>query len=216
MSLKNELATITKSASNPKWYQHKWYQCELALGRAFAYIDINDAMFIMIAFMRTHLDKFVYYHPELSWASEWLDVLETLKPVDFSTYQFPFWDYPETPKPGTEAFLGGLQYSRGAYTWFHSAPYDVEKYQTMCTSTLSPAVTCTIPARLDVYRAEHHAEIREAYQHYKIPEKWTQVEIDKHKEMMRQYRQCTINENRDLWLEVVQLFKVIPKSSEDN
>jgi len=218
MSLKNELTSITKSASN-----QKWYQAERALGRAFWRIDIHDAIRIKIAFMRTYLEE--TNHSEFSWVAEWLDILETLthKPIAFNEQQFGFWQKYfkiNTTSRNAEAFFQGLWYSNGAYHWFIGAPYDTERYQTMCTSALTPAVVCTIVARLDVCLIENHPEIYANYQHQfqmtKFIEEWTQAEIDNYQEITRQYKQAAYEKHRDLWLEVVQLFKVIPKSSENN
>lgn len=215
MSLKNELASITTSASN-----QKWYQAERALGRAFWRIDIHHAMQIMVAFMKTYLLNVETHSPELSWAAEWLHVLETLKPVDFSKYQFDFWGIYDTPKSSTQTFLQGLGYSNGAYHWFIGAPHEAERYMVMCTDALTPAVGCTIVARLYVYMEESHPEIYANYQHHfqmtEFIEEWTQAEIDNYQEIIRQYRQAAYEKHRDLWLEVVQLFKAIPKSSENN
>jgi hypothetical protein len=44
----------------------------------------------------------------------------------------------------------------------------------------------------------------------------TKTEQADYMELDRRYKQASYEKHRSLWLEVVQLFRVIPKSSENN
>ncbi|MEP7285118.1 MAG: hypothetical protein ABI947_05045 [Chloroflexota bacterium] len=126
--------------------EHDWARCEGILEALLEQMKIPDAIKVALEQVKAYLPTFEYYHPEVTWSRELLNLMESgqviERPASFPVYGEGF------PSPGSNGFIEALALVKSAIRHQHEPQ--------VCIDLASGAIANSIGARRYEYWARKY------------------------------------------------------------
>ena len=205
-----ELLTALRQAATAR----QWRECETVMFKLYPKLSLQDGMHIAIKQLAEHLETFEGFHPDINWVREWFTIIQQLKPINISRYNFPFhsetrmYDDQGSTSPGSSAFMDGITLMQEAFDAFIA-----NGNPNLCLDLAKGVVGSSITARTFAYAAINcpaaWENARVLLGDIRITDEYSMEELEERNRRRGAYDECTNDYQTDLWLALADQLEVL-------
>lgn len=192
----------------------QWRECETLMFKLYPKLPLREGIQIAIKQLADHLETFERFHPDIKWVREWFAIIQQLKPIDISRYNFPFhsetrlYDDQGDTSPGSSAFMDGITLMQEAFDAFIT-----DGNTSLCLELAKGIVGSSITARTFAYAAincpDAWEDARVLLGDIRITDEYSLEELEERNRRRGAYDECTNDYQASLWLSLADQFEAL-------